>query len=128
MDRTPSEEPGDSPTAVATASTSAATTEPPASLQVDDQEKPGRELRGWINTLVACVAFAVAILTIWQVFRPLPQGSQYYLIVFLAGSLPLVYLVYRSGMGSSTRTIAPASSTGYWPPSRCWCVCIPFCR
>jgi TRAP transporter 4TM/12TM fusion protein len=71
----------------------------PAALQVDDQEKAGRELRGWVNGLVACVAFAVAVLTIWQVFRPMPQGSQFYLIVFLAGSLPLVYLVYRSGMG-----------------------------
>ncbi len=67
--------------------------------QVDDQERPGRELSGWTNRVVAAVAFAVAVLTIWQVFRPLPQGSQFYLIVFLAGSLPLVYLVYRSGWG-----------------------------
>ncbi|VEG53053.1 TRAP transporter, 4TM/12TM fusion protein [Mycolicibacterium aurum] len=99
MDRSPSGEPGDSPTAVAATPPSAATAEPPAAVQVDDQEKPGRELRGWTHRLVACAAFGVAILTIWQVFRPLPQGSQYYLIVFLAGSLPLVYLVYRSGMG-----------------------------
>ena len=49
--------------------------------------------------MVAVVAFAVAVLAIWQVFRPLPQGSQYYLIVFLAGTLPLVFLVYRSGLG-----------------------------
>src|SRR5690606_17018164 len=69
--------------------------------QVDDQEKPARELRGWTQRFVAGVAFGVAILTIWQVFRPLSQGSQYYLIVFLAGSLPLVFLVYRSGIRSS---------------------------
>jgi TRAP-type uncharacterized transport system fused permease subunit len=42
---------------------------------------------------------AVALLTIWQVFRPLAQGSQFYLIVFLAGTLPLVFLVYRPGWG-----------------------------
>ncbi len=66
---------------------------------MDDQERPGRELHGWTQRLVAGVAFAVAVLTIWQVFRPLPQGSQFYLIVFLAGTLPLVYLVYRSGLG-----------------------------
>ena len=42
---------------------------------------------------------AVALLSIWQVFRPLSQGSQYYLIVFLAGTLPLVFLIYRSGLG-----------------------------
>jgi TRAP transporter 4TM/12TM fusion protein len=72
----------------------------PAELpQVDDQEKPGRRLTGTANHLVAGVAFAVAVLTVWQVFRPFAQGSQFYLIVFLAGTLPLVYLVYRSGWG-----------------------------
>lgn len=65
---------------------------------VDDQERPGRELRGWVHHAVAVVAFAVAVLAIFQVFRPLAQGSQFYLIVFLAGSLPLVFLVYRSGL------------------------------
>ena len=68
-------------------------------VQVDDQEKPGRQLRGRPNGVVAAVAFAVALLSIWQVFRPLSQGSQYYLIVFLAGTLPLVFLIYRSGLG-----------------------------
>lgn len=94
MDRSSAEESGGPPTVVATA-------EPPAVPQVDDQEKPARELRGWTQRFVAGVAFGVAILTIWQVFRPLSQGSQYYLIVFLAGSLPLVFLVYRSGIRSS---------------------------
>ena len=70
-----------------------------AGAPVDDQEKPGRSLRGWPNRVVATVAFAVALLTIWQVFRPLAQGSQFYLIVFLAGTLPLVFLVYRPGWG-----------------------------
>jgi len=68
-------------------------------IQVDDQEKPARHLRGRANGVVAAVAFAVALLSIWQVFRPLSQGSQYYLIVFLAGALPLVFLIYRSGLG-----------------------------
>ncbi|WP_024449441.1 TRAP transporter permease [Mycolicibacterium iranicum] len=99
MDRSPSREPDDPPTAIDTAPPATATAETSAVPQVDDQEKPGRELRGWIHHFVAGVAFAVAILTIWQVFRPLSQGSQFYLIVFLSGSLPLVYLVYRSGWG-----------------------------
>ena len=51
------------------------------------------------TNLVSVAAFAVAVLVIWQVFRPLAQGSQFYLIVFLAGLLPLVFLVYRSGLG-----------------------------
>lgn len=99
MDRSPSREPDDPPTAIDTAPPATATAETSAVPQVDDQEKPGRELRGWIHHFVAGIAFAVAILTIWQVFRPLSQGSQFYLIVFLSGSLPLVYLVYRSGWG-----------------------------
>ncbi|WP_306215942.1 TRAP transporter permease [Actinoplanes sp. RD1] len=45
---------------------------------------------------VAVVAALVAVLVLWQIFRPLPQGSQFYLIVFLAGTLPLVFLAYRS--------------------------------
>lgn len=99
MDRSPSREPDDPPTAIDTAPPATATAETSAVPQVDDQEKPGRELRGWIQHFVAVVAFAVAILTICQVFAPLSQGSQFYLIVFLSGSLPLVYLVYRSGWG-----------------------------
>lgn len=118
MDRSPSREPDDPPTEIATASPATATVETIAVPQVvDDQEKPGRELRGRIQHFVAGVAFAVAILTIWQVFRPLSQGSQFYLIVFLSGSLPLVYLVYRSGLrmprsSSAQSRLDPADGPG----------------
>lgn len=102
MNRSSSTEPGDPQTVVVT-ETPATPADPDrdASVvaQVDDEERPGRRLTGWPNRVVAVVAFAVALLVIWQVFRPLAQGSQYYLIVFLAGSLPLVFLVYRSGWG-----------------------------
>ncbi|MEV4760650.1 TRAP transporter fused permease subunit [Micromonospora sp. NPDC049559] len=64
----------------------------------DDEERPARRLTGPVAVGVAVVAFAVALLTLWQVFVPLPQGSQYYLIIFLAGVLPLVFLAYRSGL------------------------------
>ena len=72
--------------------------DPPA-VHYDDEEKPARELAGRIGTGVSIVAFAVALLVLWQVFRPLAQGSQFYLIVFLAGTLPLVFLAYRAGFG-----------------------------
>ncbi|MBL7253831.1 TRAP transporter permease [Paractinoplanes lichenicola] len=65
-------------------------------LHYDDEELPARELKGRIGLAVAIVAFAVAVLVLWQVFRPLARGSQYYLIIFLAGTLPLVFLAYRS--------------------------------
>ena len=99
------------------------------------RRNPAGELHGWTNRLVAVVAFAVAVLTIWQVFRPLPQGSQYYLIVFLAGSLPLVYLVYRSGLGPSSRPRrrldrrpARRPRLGAGRVSRWWSASIRSCR
>jgi TRAP transporter 4TM/12TM fusion protein len=72
--------------------------DPPA-VHYDDEEKPSRVLTGRIGLGVSIVAFAVAVLVLWQIFRPLAQGSQFYLIVFLAGTLPLVFLAYRSGWG-----------------------------
>ncbi len=70
------------------------TADPPA-VHYDDEELPARALTGRIGTAVAVVAAGVALLVLWQVFRPLAQGSQFYLIIFLAGTLPLVFLVYR---------------------------------
>ncbi|TDC30639.1 TRAP transporter fused permease subunit [Micromonospora sp. 15K316] len=63
-----------------------------------EDEKPGRTLTGATNLLVGAAAVAVGLLALWQVFRPLPQGSKYYLIVFLAGVLPLVFLAYPAGL------------------------------
>jgi TRAP transporter 4TM/12TM fusion protein len=64
----------------------------------DEEERPARRLTGPVERGVAVVAFAVAVLVLWQVFRPLAQGSQFYLMIFLAGVLPLVFLSYRSGV------------------------------
>jgi TRAP transporter 4TM/12TM fusion protein len=63
-----------------------------------DEEKPGRRLTGRTATLVNIVAVGVAVLALWQTFRPLSYGSQYYLIIFLAVTLPLIFLLYRSGL------------------------------
>jgi TRAP transporter 4TM/12TM fusion protein len=63
-----------------------------------EEEKPGRALAGWPARLVGTVAVALGLLVIWQVFFPLGQGSQYYLIIFLAGVLPLVFLAYPAGL------------------------------
>ena len=71
----------------------------PPAIHYDDEELPARELKGPIALGVAIVAFAVAVLVLWQVFRPLSRGSQYYLIIFLAGTLPLIFLAYRSRLG-----------------------------
>ncbi|MFC4022083.1 TRAP transporter permease [Micromonospora sp. GCM10011542] len=66
-------------------------------VQFED-EKPGRVLTGPAGPLLTAAALAVGALALWQVFRPLPQGSKYYLIIFLAGVLPLVFLVYPAGL------------------------------
>ncbi|GAA4466178.1 TRAP transporter permease [Phytohabitans houttuyneae] len=77
----------------------------------DDEERPARRLTGPVERGVAVVAFAVAVLVLWQVFRPLAQGSQYYLIIFLAGVLPLVFLGYRAGLPVPARLRrAPAAA------------------
>ncbi|BBH68140.1 C4-dicarboxylate ABC transporter permease [Actinoplanes sp. OR16] len=69
--------------------------------QYDEEERPARTLSGRYASFVAAVSFAVALLVLWQVFRPLAQGSQFYLIIFLAGTLPLVFLAYQSGIFKS---------------------------
>ncbi|MEV7623143.1 TRAP transporter fused permease subunit [Actinoplanes sp. NPDC089786] len=76
--------------------------DPPA-VHFDDEERPARDLSGRVGLGVAVVACVVALLVLWQVFRPLAQGSQFYLIVFLAGTLPLVLLCYHSGWGRAPR-------------------------
>ncbi|MBB4754824.1 TRAP transporter permease [Actinoplanes lobatus] len=77
--------------------------DPPA-VHYDEEERPARKLPGRVGVFVSVVAFAVALLVLWQVFRPLAQGSQYYLIIFLAGTLPLVFLAYKSGLGKGRET------------------------
>ncbi|MFF2088146.1 TRAP transporter permease [Nocardia sp. NPDC058176] len=79
-----------------------------AELGVDDEERPARTMSGFPARLVGTVAFGLAGLALWQVFRPLSQGSQYYLVVFLAVALPLVFLSYRSGWGRLDRVDGPA--------------------
>ncbi|WFF00889.1 TRAP transporter fused permease subunit [Micromonospora sp. WMMD964] len=63
-----------------------------------EDEKPGRVLTGLAGLLLTGVSLAVGALAHWQVFRPLSQGSKYYLIIFLAGVLPLVFLAYPADL------------------------------
>ncbi|MEU8813748.1 TRAP transporter fused permease subunit [Actinoplanes sp. NPDC048796] len=73
----------------------------------DDEELPARRLAGRVGLAVSIVAFAVAVLVLVQVFRPLARGSQYYLIIFLAGTLPLVFLAYKFRLSSRERPTTP---------------------
>jgi TRAP transporter 4TM/12TM fusion protein len=63
-----------------------------------EDEKPARQLTGWVRHVVAAGCVLVGLLAIYQVFFPLAQGNQFSLILFLAAVLPLTLLCYRSGL------------------------------
>jgi len=61
-----------------------------------DEERPARHLSRGVDRFVGIWCFLVALFVLRQVFQPLEQGSQYYLILFLALTLPLVFVGYRA--------------------------------
>ncbi len=60
-----------------------------------EDERPSRLLSGRIDVVVNIWCFLVALFVLKQVFWPLELGNQYYLILFLASTLPLTFLCYR---------------------------------
>ena len=61
-----------------------------------DEERPGRRLSPGLDRVVVGLCFLTSLFVLWQVFVPLRRGNQYYLILFLAAVLPLVFVCYRS--------------------------------
>lgn len=84
-----------------------------------DEEKPSRRLSPWLDRLVGLWCFAIAIFVLRQVFDPLEQGSQFYLVLFLALTLPLVFIAYRMrSRGDVAADIDPdTDTTGRLPRS-----------
>jgi TRAP transporter 4TM/12TM fusion protein len=78
-----------------------ATRDPAERVDVDalvadfDEERPARHLSPKIDRFAGLWCFAVALFVLRQVFQPLQQGSQYYLVIFLGLTLPLIFLAYR---------------------------------
>ncbi|WP_020669362.1 TRAP transporter permease [Amycolatopsis nigrescens] len=60
-----------------------------------DEERPARRLSRRPDLLVYLVALAAALLVLKQVFFPFSKGNQFYLVIFLGCTLPLVFLCYR---------------------------------
>ncbi|MEV5303424.1 TRAP transporter permease [Amycolatopsis methanolica] len=60
-----------------------------------DEERPARRLSRGPDLLVYLAALAVALLVLKQVFFPYSKGNQFYLVIFLGCTLPLVFLCYR---------------------------------
>lgn len=62
-----------------------------------DEELPQRTLTRRLDLGVSVVCFLISLFVLNQVFFPLQQGNQFYLMWFLALVLPLVFLCYRPG-------------------------------
>ncbi|GLZ33263.1 C4-dicarboxylate ABC transporter permease [Lentzea sp. NBRC 105346] len=62
-----------------------------------DEERPGRTLSPRWERAMWIAGLAVALLVLNQVFFPFSKGNQFYLVVFLGVTLPLVFLSYRPG-------------------------------
>lgn len=60
-----------------------------------DEELPQRAVSPRLDAAIGLVCFAIGLFVLVQVFWPIPQGKQFYLIWFLALVLPLVFLLYR---------------------------------
>ncbi|HSE71286.1 MAG TPA: C4-dicarboxylate ABC transporter permease, partial [Nocardioidaceae bacterium] len=69
----------------------------------NDEERPSRHLPPRLDLFVRLWCLAVSLFVLRQVFWPLEQGSQYYLVVFLGVTLPLVYLCYRPRVRGADR-------------------------
>jgi TRAP transporter 4TM/12TM fusion protein len=68
----------------------------PAAIAAEhDEERPARALSRVPDRVVHFVALAVALLVLKQVFFPFAKGNQFYLVLFLGCTLPLVFLCYR---------------------------------
>ncbi|MGL5865895.1 MAG: TRAP transporter permease [Dermatophilaceae bacterium] len=61
-----------------------------------DEEKPQRRLGGRLDAIVTLYCVIVAVFVLAHVFVPLDQGNQFFLILFLGASLPLVFVTYRA--------------------------------
>jgi TRAP transporter 4TM/12TM fusion protein len=60
-----------------------------------EQERPARRLRPALNLVISVWCAIVSLGVLAQVFFPLPQGTQFYLVIFLAAILPITLLCYR---------------------------------
>ncbi|MGH3902606.1 MAG: TRAP transporter permease [Pseudonocardiaceae bacterium] len=81
-------------------------------IVAQEEERPARRLTGPVAVAVTAASALVAVFTIYQVFWPLAQGNQFSLILFLASTLPLVFLCYRSGLRRGGRGRGAGSKRG----------------
>ena len=69
-----------------------------------DEERPKRQLSPGLDHALTAACFVVSAFVLYRVFFPQRQGGQYYLMLFLAAILPLVFVCYRAGRRRFTAT------------------------
>ncbi|MFG2979536.1 TRAP transporter permease [Streptomyces sp. NPDC048331] len=60
-----------------------------------DQERPARKLSPRVSRPVSAVCAAMSVYVFYVIFFPVAKGGQYYLTIFLAATLPLIFLTHR---------------------------------
>jgi TRAP transporter 4TM/12TM fusion protein len=70
--------------------------EVPTPVDVQDEERPARRLGTRWEWFVWTAALLIALLVLKQVYQAFARGNQFYLIIFLGVTLPLVFLCYRA--------------------------------
>jgi hypothetical protein len=58
-----------------------------------EQERPARRLGPALDLAISAWCAIISVGVLAQVFFPLPQGTQFYLVIFLAAVLPITLLV-----------------------------------
>ena len=83
-----------------------------------DEERPGRRLSPALDRAVTAVCFAVSAFVLYQVFSPLRQGGQFYLILFLAAALPLPSISFPRAPNRPPAAHRRPGGDGPRPPRR----------
>lgn len=60
-----------------------------------EQERPARRLSPRLSAAVGAVCAALSVFVLWSALFPPARGGQFYLTLFLAAALPLVFLTHR---------------------------------
>jgi TRAP transporter 4TM/12TM fusion protein len=89
-----------------------------------EEEKPARQLAGWVNHLMTVCCVLIGLFAIYQVFFPLAQGNQISLILFLAAVLPSTLLCYRSGFRLRRDKVAAPSTPRANPTPVDWLLAV----
>ncbi|MFB7175233.1 TRAP transporter large permease subunit [Streptomyces sp. NPDC056254] len=60
-----------------------------------DQERPALKLSPAVSATVSAMCAVLSVFVLHAVFFPVARGGQYYLTLFLAATLPLIFLTHR---------------------------------